>query len=1073
MSIPSNINTDITKISNAKTLIRNAINAKGVSVSVDDTFASYAQKIGQLNAPDGYKVIVVDYDGEIITQVTKQAGETFTLPEGPTNHSKLVFQEWSSCDEITNNTVTVTDHDILVGAVYTTASGTNEFDIELTEATGKKVTFKMTGNKNWGDGTSDTANSHTYADYGEYTITCDGTTLNQSYIMGQSSNYDSANFTLKHVRLATVTSISSSVFYWCTNLETITLSKSLTSIGTSVFQAAINLRCCIFPSTVASVSFNNMFQSGYKLKYAVIPNIINLNLQNTFYDCENLEFPIFPSNCISFYQTYYQCYSIKDVYVPLLNNDCNFSGTFQKCSFKNIVISADVCNHITNLQATFQGSAVESVVFLGSLSNCTTIQNLFAQCTALESVSIPNLSETPATTVSDGTFSTCPLQSVQLPTNLKHIGNQMFYTTPSIDTINFPDVQSFGNSVFYSCYNLRYINFLQNTAVPTITSTTFNTSANYGMNKGLIIHVPRNLYQDWIRANVWTGLKKYIYGGEPATLNFNITPSTAKTYVYDEQYEFTGSTPSCSFVGTLAPYIVYDVTLNTVAVGEINNIAENYTYSTTINLNNTSKTITWQAGVSNCIITVDIRGVKFVVPESNTPGTYVLNIIGDSATINYTIQHQLLSELTPVTGTINYQNNNVTESVTVNVSDKKYHAPMVPLTGADTTTLYIHNAVNNTPAELYKWFDGDITTNCSLSYSYLNDRYNGNVDSGSYKYGVVRKYSSPVCINKVTYYPYTTNYSNNPYVLYLSASNDGSTWTQLSSFRIKTGATNDLSNTNPKTFEFDNMTKYSYYRFGTDYSNGEYYGNPNIKEIDCPTFETTTWNTSYNRSITVTHNVNNAEIVEAYITNNSGYRFNLYHWDNQLKGTINTEGNDSVTLYVKVKGYATYTETFTASSDVTKSINLAPQTLNIEMAPNIGDYNWKVSEYTNPKANDGWLMYQSDNGTDYIKYSVMKVTISGYNSFTVYINSYAYSSYNYSYATILDPADYSGATANIQGQSTSSFQQLPTIFSSSNYRTITYDNIPSGEHFFYIVFIKSRGNNNGYNAGFCLIDPNQ
>ena len=142
--------------------------------------------------------IVIDYDGEIIEQVNKLSGETHTLPAGPTNHPKLVFQEWASCDTITNNTVTVTDHDILVGAVYTTASGTNEFDIKLNEESGKTVKFNMTGTKNWGDGTSDTLNTHTYADYGEYTITCDGTTLNQTYLMGQNpGNFYTSDFKLK------------------------------------------------------------------------------------------------------------------------------------------------------------------------------------------------------------------------------------------------------------------------------------------------------------------------------------------------------------------------------------------------------------------------------------------------------------------------------------------------------------------------------------------------------------------------------------------------------------------------------------------------------------------------------------------------------------------------------------------------------------------------------------------------------------------------------------------------------------------------------------------------------------
>ena len=190
-------------IDSALKSIKTSIIAKGQTPTGD--ISTYSSAIDNIDTADlGYKIIVIDYDGEIIEQVNKLSGETHTLPAGPTNHPKLVFQEWASCDTITNNTVTVTDHDILVGAVYTTASGTNEFDIKLNEESGKTVKFNMTGTKNWGDGTSDTLNTHTYADYGEYTITCDGTTLNQIYLMGQNSgNFYTSDFKLKNVRLAT------------------------------------------------------------------------------------------------------------------------------------------------------------------------------------------------------------------------------------------------------------------------------------------------------------------------------------------------------------------------------------------------------------------------------------------------------------------------------------------------------------------------------------------------------------------------------------------------------------------------------------------------------------------------------------------------------------------------------------------------------------------------------------------------------------------------------------------------------------------------------------------------------
>lgn len=46
-----------------------------------------------------------------------------------------------------NETVTIDNNNIMVGAVYTTASGLNEFDIELTEDFGLSVSLKIDGEK--------------------------------------------------------------------------------------------------------------------------------------------------------------------------------------------------------------------------------------------------------------------------------------------------------------------------------------------------------------------------------------------------------------------------------------------------------------------------------------------------------------------------------------------------------------------------------------------------------------------------------------------------------------------------------------------------------------------------------------------------------------------------------------------------------------------------------------------------------------------------------------------------------------------------------------------------------------
>ena len=1064
MSIPSNINTDITKISNAKTLIRNAINAKGVSVSADDTFASYAQKISQLNAPDGYKIIVVDYDGEIITQVTKQAGETFTLPEGPTNHSKLVFQEWSSCDEITNNTVTVTDHDILVGAVYTTASGTNEFDIALTETTGKDVTFKMVGTKNWGDGTSDSLTTHTYADYGEYTITCDGTTLNQSYIMGQSSSYSSANFTLKHVRLATVTSITSTVFYWCAGLETVTMSTSLIAIGTSVFQAATGLKCCVIPSTVTSTAFNSMFQSAYKLKCAIIPNNLNLNLNNTFYDCENLEIPIFPSNCLSFLDTYYCCYSLGDIYVPALNNNCTFQDTFYGCHFRNITFGTTVCTHITSLQGCFQNSSVEHVTFLDTLDNCTSCYYMFYQCTGIESITIPSISNTQTLPTTGQMFYSTPIQSVQLPNNLKYIGTQMFYSTPALSSIIFPDILEFGNSVFYNGFNLKYISFLQNTTVPIITSTTFNTSSNNGINKGLIIYVPRNLYQEWIRTENWADLKSYIYGGEPTHVTFSVTPSTGnEIYTYDKLGKVNGDTTD--YIGTSMPYVVYNKSLNFVNTGTITNLQEGDSIGVAADLtvgDGHYCTITVNTGQSYCLVKLTMSGVDFILPEDpNNPGVYTLK---ESGTYNGMVDYEVSHALSPfvVKGSIQKQPMNQTINVALELGKGAYTA-MEYLTSADEGTNVYFDNTSATNLYAYRAFDNDYSSGPSNNYSYWVNN------------GVVRKYNTPVCINKFTYYPTgqggNCSWSGTPYTWYIDASNDGTNWENIGICVVRLGY--DTIN-NGTTYNFDNNSKYSYYKFRTSYTpysgSGGSYNQCYAYMLDCPTFDATAWaGNNYTFNITM-----NVEADTAYVINSDGDKFPLLINDNTIKGIGNFTFGSTATLCILKEGYKSYTETITMSDNVTRNIILSLVPYTVEYIPvntdtPIGTYYANKGWHYYLDAPTGYIGYESNRPTNEYttyQYSYMKITMTEAKStFAIKICAYGYNNQSYSsvYACTKNTNSLSGATHTTTQTDPSNI---------SGYTTVTYTDLAVGDYIL-IGYRNRYGYNANNNAGYVLIDPNQ
>lgn len=256
-----------------------------------------------------YFVKVIDYDGTVLKEARLNEGDTFTLPNAP-SHDGLVFQEWSCSQEIVDNTITIVDNDIMVGAVYTTASGLNEFDIELTKVTGLDVTLKLNGTKDWGDGTSDDLTAHTYTTYGKYTIKCNGTAMTTSSYNGLFGQGSTKNYYCKNVRLVTVISIGTCAFCNCSSLTNITMPNSVNSIGTGTFSACCSLTNIIIPSSMTSIG-TNVFKACYSLTNIIIPNSVDSIGIDAFSTCYSLTNITMPSSMTSIGSGVFSaCYSI-------------------------------------------------------------------------------------------------------------------------------------------------------------------------------------------------------------------------------------------------------------------------------------------------------------------------------------------------------------------------------------------------------------------------------------------------------------------------------------------------------------------------------------------------------------------------------------------------------------------------------------------------------------------------------------------------------------------------------------------------------------------------------------------
>lgn len=450
-------------------------------------------------SPAPFLCQLIDYDGTVIKSEYLLGGEVFKLPtqqELPV-HENLVFQQYSSPVEIIDNSVSVNNQDIVVGITYTTVSGLSEFDIQLNKKTGLTISFMLIGSKDWGDGTTDETYSHTYSNYGKYTIKCGGNRMNGSYIF---SNNSTTGGCLKDCRLTNLTEIYNSMFSGCKSLETVTLSNTITKLNYRSFQDCYSLKsislpnglttigegafgnCSVMgnvsiPSTVTSIG-RHAFIYCYALKNISLPNGLTSIGESAFDTCKLIEKVNIPNTVVELGKSaFYYCQSLKSANLPSLCSSVN-DNIFSSCKVESPITIPD------------------GVTTIGTqaFNGC-----LFSNITIPQSV----------TSIGDSAFSRCSnLTTVTLPNNLTSMGQNVFSNCYSLTKINIPQgITSINTRAFENCYSLMECDFSTATTIPSLGATiTLNN-----INPQCKIIVPDALYDSWITATNWSTYAKQIY----------------------------------------------------------------------------------------------------------------------------------------------------------------------------------------------------------------------------------------------------------------------------------------------------------------------------------------------------------------------------------------------------------------------------------------------------------------------------------------------------------------------------------------------------------------------------------
>ena len=393
----------------------------------------------------GGGVSFIDYDGTIVeTWALSDLASKTELPAPPT-HDKLVFQQWNW----TLEDIKAANAEMVVGALYTTTSGLTEFHIRVTKASGLAITCNMVGNKNWGDGTEDALTSHTYANYGDYIITCDGNTI-VAKVIGDTVVVQQ---TLLRVFISnSVTTIKASAFNNCKALQSISISNSVTGIGDNTFFNCKTLQSISIPNGV-TIIWDNTFDNCYALQSISIPNSVKSIRKDTFNNCYALQSVSIPNSVTSIgIGAFKGCYALQSISIP---------------------------------------------------NGVTTIGDyMFSDCYSLQSIVIPNS----VTGIRIFAFNNCyVLQSISIPNSVTNIWSSAFSNCYALQSVSIPNsVTGIGDNTFYFCSASEY-DFSKFSRVPSLGKGAFK-----GILSSTKILVPSSLYDTWVAATNWTIYANYI-----------------------------------------------------------------------------------------------------------------------------------------------------------------------------------------------------------------------------------------------------------------------------------------------------------------------------------------------------------------------------------------------------------------------------------------------------------------------------------------------------------------------------------------------------------------------------------
>ena len=246
-----------------------------------------------------------------------------------------------------------------------------------------------------------------------------------------------------------VTSIGYGAFNW-TNMTSITIPNTITSIGAYAFQSCRYLETFAIPASVTSIG-DGAFDSCRSLTSITVPNSVTSIGKSVFNGCSSMTSITIPEGITSLSDWLLAgCTSLTSFTIPSTVTQIG-DGTFSACRSLTSITIPEGVTHIGEA-AFIQCSGLTSITIPEGVSLLT---STFSACTSLTSITIPST----VTFIGDRIFESCrSLTSITIPEGVTSIGNYVFNNCYSLTSITIPEgVTSIGNYAFQECRSLTSI----------------------------------------------------------------------------------------------------------------------------------------------------------------------------------------------------------------------------------------------------------------------------------------------------------------------------------------------------------------------------------------------------------------------------------------------------------------------------------------------------------------------------------------------------------------------------------------------------------------------------------------